>query len=102
MRSLSALGARGIALHAKPRYHSPDMGTVSDILEAIRTLPRPERVQLFERLATELGDESRPPTEERVPSDPGSNSETGSTCSRGRSMSTPSTIAGAARSEPTT
>ena len=46
------------------------MGTVSDILEAIRTLPRPKRMELFERLATELDDESRPPTEDRVPSDP--------------------------------
>ena len=34
------------------------MDTVSDILDAIRTLPRPERVRLVQRLSRELGAEA--------------------------------------------
>ena len=45
------------------------MHTVNEILEAIRRMPRPERVQLLEQLAIELDHEPKPATAERMPSD---------------------------------
>lgn len=46
------------------------MDTVSDILDAIRMLPRPEKVRLAQELSRELDGEPKPLSDERVPSDP--------------------------------
>jgi hypothetical protein len=46
------------------------MGTVSDILDAIRTLPRPDRLRLLEQLEADLHNQGEPAKHRSAPPDP--------------------------------